>query len=254
MITFINKEVCRSNVIEKVHINFSGREFGMKRRRWRKRGEWRRCQLQLEATWDNFSECLWRMLGRLIRGIKSIQTKWHIDILVSVCKEGIRKGCYTDISLISSCSQIHPCDNCCTTWAHLGSPTVGAWWFFSSQNPSPKPPWFEPWSCELRVSGDPNLFRKTMENCGFFLLKLGLCPAIYTKQMVRIWGDRCFFKAVFLLGIRKMMSLGKGTPPETNIAFVVGRGLFSEAKKVSCAARFNRYATLGYWYRRYQNV
>lgn len=139
MITFINKEVCRSNVIEKVHINFSGREFGMKRRRWRKRGEWRRCQLQLEATWDNFSECLWRMLGRLIRGIKSIQTKWHIDILVSVCKEGIRKGCYTDISLISSCSQeIHPCDNCCTTWAHLGSPTVGAWWFFFITKPFPQ--------------------------------------------------------------------------------------------------------------------
>ena len=121
MITFIHKEVCRSNVIEKVHINFSGREFGMCRRRWRKRGEWRRCQLQLEATWGNFSECLWRTLGRLIRGIKGIQKNdiLTVDILVSVCKEGIRKGCYTDISLISSCSrEIHPCDNCCTTWAH----------------------------------------------------------------------------------------------------------------------------------------
>lgn len=177
--------------------------------------------------------------------------KWHIDILVSVCKEGFA----IHISLKYSCSQeIHPCDNCCTTWAHPWVPTtVGGWWFFSSQNPSPKPPWFEPWSCELRVSGDPNLFKKTMKNCGLFLFESwwNRVPSIYTTQMARIWGDRFFFcKAVFLLGIRKMMSLGKGTPPETSIAFVVGRGLFSEAKK-SVAQLASIVVTLGYWYRRW---
>ena len=42
-----------------------------------------------------------------------------------------------------------------------------------------------------------------------------------------------------------MMSLGKGTPPETSIAFVVGRGLFSEAKK-SVAQLASIVVTLGY--------